>query len=56
MNRFFADERGVQDGVACLNDEDSRHALRVLRLAEGDEVELVFAPRRDLSVIEEAGE
>lgn len=56
MNRFFADERGVQDGVAYLNDEDSRHALRVLRLAEGDEVELVCAPRRYLAVIEEAGE
>ena len=56
MNRFFADERGVQDGVAYLSGEDSRHALRVMRLAEGDEVELVCAPRRYLASIEAAGE
>ena len=52
MNRFFADERGVQDGVAYLSSEDSRHALRVLRLREGDEVELVCAPERFLAVID----
>ena len=56
MNRFFADERGVQDGVAYLNAGDSRHAVRVLRLGEGDEVELVCAPHRYLASIEEAGE
>ena len=56
MNRFFADERGVQDGVAYLSSEDSRHALRVLRLDVGDELELVCAPRRYVASIEEAGE
>ena len=56
MNRFFADERGVQDGVAYLNAGDSRHAVRVLRLGEGDEVELVCAPHRYLAAIEAAGE
>ena len=56
MNRFFADERGVADGVAFLNGEDSRHAVRVLRLEAGDEVELVCAPQRYLAVIEAADE
>lgn len=56
MNRFFADERGVQDGVAYLSSEDSRHALRVLRLDVGDELELVCASRRYVASIEEAGE
>ena len=56
MNRFFADERGVADGVAFLNPEDSRHAVRVLRLEAGDEVELVCAPQRFLAVIEAADE
>ena len=32
MHRFFADENGIQNGTARLNAEDSRHALRVLRL------------------------
>jgi 16S rRNA (uracil1498-N3)-methyltransferase len=41
MHRFFADESGIVDGVAYLGEEDSRHALRVLRLEVGDEVELV---------------
>ena len=56
MNRFFADERGVQDGVAYLSSEDSRHALRVLRLDVGDELELVCASRRYVASIEDAGE
>ena len=46
MHRFFADERGIQDGAAFLSGEDARHALRVLRLAAGDEVELVCPPAR----------
>lgn len=41
MHRFFADENGIHDGTAILNAEDSRHALRVLRLEVGDEIELV---------------
>lgn len=51
MHRFFADENGIDHGTACLNIEDSRHALRVLRLATGDEVELVCAPGRYLAQI-----
>ena len=46
MHRFFADERGIVQGVAYLNAEDAGHALRVLRLESGDEVELVCAPAR----------
>ena len=54
MHRFFADENGIVNGTACLNVEDSRHALRVLRLAMGNEIELVCAPGRYLAQI--AGE
>ena len=51
MHRFFADETGIQNGTACLNEEDSRHALRVLRLDVGDEVELVCEPEHYLAGI-----
>ena len=54
MHRFFADEAGIQSGKARLNAEDSKHALRVLRLEEGDEIELVCAPARYLARIESA--
>ena len=54
MHRFFADESGIRDGIARLNAEDSAHALRVLRLTEGEEIELVCAPDRYLAVIEAA--
>ena len=52
MHRFFADETGIVNGKARLNAEDSKHALRVLRLESGDEVELVCAPARYLAVME----
>ncbi len=55
MHRFFADESGIVNGVARLNAEDSAHALRVLRLNPGDEVELVCAPERYLAEIDAAG-
>ena len=54
MHRFFADESGIQNGLARLNSEDSAHALRVLRLEEGETIELVCAPKRYVAVIEEA--
>ena len=54
MHRFFADESGIQNGLARLNAEDSAHALRVLRLEAGEEIELVCAPERYLAVIENA--
>lgn len=40
MHRFFADERGIQGGMAYLEAEDARHALRVLRLDVGTQVQL----------------
>lgn len=53
MHRFFADDRGITEGLAYLNAEDSRHALRVLRLECGETVELVCAPERYLAQIED---
>ena len=51
MHRFFADEGGIAQGTARLSAEDSAHALRVLRLEPGDEIELVCAPERYLASI-----
>ena len=51
MHRFFADESGIQNGTARLGEEDSRHALRVLRLEVGDEIELVCEPEHYLAGI-----
>lgn len=58
MHRFFADERGIVENIAYLNAEDAGHALRVLRLENGNEVELVCAPARYLAEIDstEGGE
>ena len=55
MHRFFADERGLQGGIAQLGAEDSQHALRVLRLTCGEEIELVCPPQRYLACIEAIG-
>ncbi|MBQ7454927.1 MAG: 16S rRNA (uracil(1498)-N(3))-methyltransferase [Clostridia bacterium] len=40
MHRFFADERGLVNGLAHLEEEDARHALRVLRLRAGEQIHL----------------
>ena len=56
MHRFFADERGLQGGIAQLGAEDSQHALRVLRLTCGEEIELVCPPQRYLARIEAIGD
>ena len=56
MHRFFADERGLEDGVAFLGAEDAQHALRVLRLAPGDEIELVCPPERYQARIEDTAD
>ena len=53
MHRFFADDRGIVNGAAYLNAEDSRHALRVLRLEVEETIELVCAPDRYLAKIED---
>ena len=54
MHRFYADEGGIVQGIARLTDEDARHALRVLRLSAGEEIELVFSSSRCLARIETA--
>ena len=41
MHRFFVDEDGIQGSTARLEAGDAQHAARVLRLAPGDEVELL---------------
>ena len=41
MHRFFIDPAAREGNIARLSEEDAAHALRVLRLAAGDEVELV---------------
>ena len=46
MRRFYADERGLRDGMACLPEEDAHHALRVLRMQVGDPCELFADGRR----------
>lgn len=57
MHRFYADESGLAGGLARLCEEDAQHALRVLRLSVGDEIELIAGRRRYLARIEntEAG-
>ena len=39
MHRFLIDPAAVRDGRAFLNESESRHALRVLRLSHGARVE-----------------
>lgn len=41
MHRFFVDEGGIQGGAARLDAAEAQHAARALRLAPGDEVELL---------------
>lgn len=42
MHRFYPDPGSEQNGFACLTPEDARHAIKVLRLREGDHVEIVL--------------
>lgn len=50
MHRFFADENGIVNGCARLEQEDAQHALRVLRLKAGEEVHL-FANEHAYSAV-----
>lgn len=52
MHRFFVDENGIREGIASLDEEDARHALRVLRLRVGEQVELFSHGERYLAQIE----
>ena len=53
MHRFFVDEAGVQGSIAHLAPEDAQHAVRVLRLEAGDEVELLDGISRYLARLTE---
>lgn len=46
MHRFFVNDAGVQEMRARLDAEEAKHAARVLRLAPGEEVELLDGLRR----------
>lgn len=41
MPRFIVSAENIQSGTAVLSDEESRHAIRVLRLSVGSVVELL---------------
>ncbi len=45
MHRFYA-EGALMDGLAMLSEEDIRHATRVLRLQDGDAVEIFVEGKR----------
>ena len=51
MHRFYADESRSSASVAYLTPEDAHHALNVLRLRSGDQVEVFLAGARYLSSI-----
>ena len=51
MHRFYAEE--ILNGRAALTPEDARHALRVLRLRPGDQVELISNGTRYRAVLGE---
>ncbi len=50
MHRFYA-EGAVRDHVALLSEEDVRHATRVLRLQEGNAVEIFAEGKRFAGVL-----
>ena len=51
MHRFYADEQGVTGDSARLCEEDARHAVRVLRMREGEGCELFAQGKRFSGVI-----
>ncbi len=51
MHRFYADDRGIRDGIAYLSPEDQQHALRVMRLRPGDACELLCGGARYAAVL-----
>ncbi len=56
MHRFYADERGVENGAAYLCEEDARHAARVLRMKPGEACELFADGRRHAGEIASVSE
>ena len=55
MHRFYAEEDPNPEGLYPLSPEDARHALTVLRLKAGQQVELIRDGLRYQSVIDHAG-
>ena len=54
MHRFYAEESALpREGRLTLSPEDTRHALRVLRLREGDRVEVFAGGNRYEAVLAE---
>ena len=41
MHRFFVDQSQVKDNIAFITGDDSKHLEKVLRLKEGDTIEVV---------------
>lgn len=56
MHRFYAAPTPSEEGKAFLTEEDARHALRVLRLSEGDTVELIRDGHRYQAVLDNTSE
>ena len=52
MHRFYADPASSDEKCFVLNEEDTHHALRVLRLCPGDEAEIFFNSLRYLARID----
>ena len=46
MHRFYADSESPESGRVYLSPEDAHHALHVLRLKNGDAVELILNGER----------
>lgn len=46
MHRFYADDRGIADGVVHLTEEDARHASRVLRMKIGETAQVFCGEER----------
>ena len=52
MHRFYADPDLSADSYFILDPEDTRHAVKVLRMQCGDQAEIIFGNTRYLSVVE----
>ena len=56
MHRFFVEPADMAGGLARLGEEDAAHALRVLRLKQGDEIRICDGCDREYPAwIEEVG-
>ncbi len=56
MHRFYADPEKSEGDVFVLTPEDARHALKVLRMKEGDQAEIILKENRFSARITEASD